>query len=78
MHRPLITALLGVVLVLPAQSRAQSDAPVFRLIRDYIEALRVQAGIPSLAVAVVGADEIVWEHAFGRQDFERSRGTTSR
>ena len=72
MHRPLITALLGVVLVLPAQSRAQSDAPVFRLIRDYIEALRVQAGIPSLAVAVVGADEIVWEHAFGRQDVERS------
>ena len=56
----------------PAQLGAQADAPVLKLIRDYIEALRVQAGIPGLAVAVVGADDIVYEQAFGRQDVERS------
>jgi CubicO group peptidase (beta-lactamase class C family) len=72
MHRILITTLVGVMLLLPARLGAQSDAPVFRLIRDYIEALRIQAGIPALAVAVVGRDNIVWEQAFGRQDVERS------
>jgi CubicO group peptidase (beta-lactamase class C family) len=72
MHRTLLTAVIGALLLVPAQPRAQSDAPLFRLISDYVEALRIQAGIPALAVAVVGADEIVWEQAFGRQDVERS------
>ena len=72
MRRILLTAVIGVSLVMPGQLGAQSDAPLFKLIRDYIEALRIQAGIPALAVAVVGADEIVWEQAFGRQDVERN------
>src|SRR5688572_9266857 len=72
MHRILLTGMLGVLLLVPAQLRAQADAPLFKLIRDYVEALRVQAGIPGLAVAVVGADEVVWEQEFGRQDVERS------
>lgn len=72
MRRILLTAVIGVSLLMPGPLRAQSDAPLFKLIRDYIEALRVQAGIPALAVAVVGADEIVWEQAFGRQDVERN------
>lgn len=72
MRRIFLTAALGVALLLPAQLGAQADAPVLKLIRDYIEALRVQAGIPGLAVAVVGANGIVYEQAFGRQDVERS------
>ena len=72
MRRILLTAVIGVSLLMPGQLGAQSDAPLFKLIRDYIEALRVQAGIPALAVAVVGADDIVWEQAFGRQDVDRS------
>ena len=72
MRRIFLTAALGVALLLPAQLGAQADAPVLKLIRDYIEALRVQAGIPGLAVAVVGANSIVYEQAFGRQDVERS------
>ena len=72
MHRILLTTIVGVMLLVPARLGAQSDAPVFKLIRDYIEALRVQAGIPALAVAVVGRDNIVWEQAFGRQDVDRS------
>jgi CubicO group peptidase (beta-lactamase class C family) len=70
MHRILLSGALGVLLLLPAQLRGQ--APLLQVIGDYIEALRVQAGIPALAVAVVGADQIVWEQAFGRQDVERS------
>ena len=72
MQRILLTTIVGVMLLVPARPGAQSDAPVFKLIRDYIEALRVQAGIPALAVAVVGRDNIVWEQAFGRQDVDRS------
>ena len=71
MRRIFLSATLGVLLLLPVGLVAQ-DAPVLKLIRDYIEALRVQTGIPGLAVAVVGADEIVWEQAFGRQDAEHS------
>jgi CubicO group peptidase (beta-lactamase class C family) len=43
--------------------------------KDYLESLRVQAGIPGLAAAIVGTDDIVWEHAFGQQDIERSIAT---
>jgi CubicO group peptidase (beta-lactamase class C family) len=71
MQRILLSGLLGVLLLLPAQLRGQGT-PLLKLIGDYIEALRVQAGIPALAVAVVGAEQIVWEQAFGRQDVERS------
>ena len=39
---------------------------------DYVESLRVQAGIPGLAAAVVGPNGILWERALGRQDIEKS------
>jgi CubicO group peptidase (beta-lactamase class C family) len=39
---------------------------------SYIESLRVQAGIPGLAAAIIGPDEVIWEQAFGRQDLGRS------
>jgi CubicO group peptidase (beta-lactamase class C family) len=72
MHRVLLTAIAGFLLIGPTGLRAQAEAPVLRQIRDYIESLRIQAGIPGLAVAVVGPDKIAWEQAFGRQDVERS------
>ena len=70
MQRILFAAIVGTLLIVPPVLRAQ--APVLKLIGDYIESLRVQAGIPGLAVAVVGPAGIVWEQAFGRQDVERS------
>jgi CubicO group peptidase (beta-lactamase class C family) len=72
MSRILATATLGVLLLAPAGVGAQADGPLFKLIRDYIESLRVQAGIPGLAVAVVGPDSILWDQGFGRQDVERA------
>jgi CubicO group peptidase (beta-lactamase class C family) len=47
----------------------------FELFGNYVESLRTQAGIPGLAAAVVGPDDIVWERAFGQQDVERSMAT---
>lgn len=42
---------------------------------DYLESLRTQAGIPGLAVGLVSATDVVWEHGFGYQDVERSIAT---
>ena len=53
----------------------RSDDLVLDRFGDYLEALRIQAGIPGLAAAIVGSNDIVWEHAFGRQDIERSIAT---
>ena len=39
---------------------------------DYLEALRMQARIPGLAVAMVGPDAVNWERVYGLQDVERN------
>src|SRR5215471_7398473 len=41
---------------------------VLALFQAYFEALRVQAGIPGLAAAVVGDSDVLWEQSFGQQD----------
>ena len=53
--------------------RAPLSAQDLRLdrFRDYVEALRVQTGIPGLAAAIVDDTGILWEYASGRQDLER-------
>ena len=47
----------------------------FDAFSDYLESLRVQAGIPGLSVAVVGTNDILWEGAFGEQDLQRAVAT---
>jgi len=64
----LITALLLLVIGAPLKA----DDLVFGFFGDYLESLRAQAGIPGLSAAIVGANDILWERAFGRQDLERS------
>jgi CubicO group peptidase (beta-lactamase class C family) len=39
---------------------------------EYLESLRVQTGIPGLAVAVVGRNDVQYERGFGYQDLERN------
>lgn len=73
MRRALLTLIVGISLLVPVPLHA--DSPLLKLLRDYIESLRVQAGIPGLAVAVVGTTDIVWEEAFGRQDVEQAIAT---
>jgi CubicO group peptidase (beta-lactamase class C family) len=78
-----VAAALAVLLqvVTPrAQSPATSgsvtsvDNPLqlIDLFRDYVEALRVQSGIPGLSVAVVGRTDILWERGFGQQDVDKA------
>jgi CubicO group peptidase (beta-lactamase class C family) len=54
---------------------ASAQGLVFDLFAEYLEPLRVQAGIPGLAAAIVGTDNILWEQAYGQQDIARSVAT---
>jgi len=51
---------------------AAPDSLVYARLASYLEALRVQAGIPGLSAAIVGETDIVWERGFGRQDLDRA------
>ncbi len=51
-------------------TRAQSIG--FGLFERYLDPLRVQAGIPGLAAAIVHNGRIVWDRGFGSADIERS------
>ena len=50
---------------------AAPDSLVYARLESYLEALRVQAGIPGLSAAIVGDTDIVWERGFGQQDLGR-------
>ena len=64
-------ALLPGPVILPS-SRNQ----LLSLFDVYFEALRVQAGIPGMAAAIIGNTNIVWDQGFGLQDI--GRGIASR
>lgn len=67
--------ILAIALLLGGRVPLYSDDLVLDRFRDYLESLRIQAGIPGLAAAIVGPNDILWEHTFGRQDIERSIAT---
>jgi CubicO group peptidase (beta-lactamase class C family) len=73
--RRALTALITAVLLLGTRAPAQSPDPLLSLWSGYLEALRVQTGIPGLAAAIVGRNDILWEYGFGRQDVERGIAT---
>lgn len=70
MRRSLAVVLLA-ALSLTGVS-ASPDALLYTRFERYLEALRVQAGIPGMVAALVGDAEIVWERPFGRQNVERA------
>ena len=69
MRHTILALTVAVSLLLGTSLRA--DDFVFSRFGDYLEALRAQAGIPGLAAAVVGTNDILWHRAFGRQDLEQ-------
>ncbi len=73
MRRAVLVLMIAVSLLAALPLRA--DDLLLDRFRDYVESLRTQAGIPGLAAAIVGNNDIVWERAFGRQDIERSIAT---
>ena len=68
----MVCRLLGltIVVVLLAHSPVHAQVSVLDTFRDYLESLRVQAGIPGLAVAVISQAEVSWEHAFGSRTYD--------
>ena len=68
---PLLLVTIALVLSLRALPRA-ADNLVLSRFSDYLDALRIQAGIPGLAAAIVGPADVTWEGAFGHQDVDRN------
>jgi CubicO group peptidase (beta-lactamase class C family) len=71
MRRPLLRLTIALSLSAGALLHAADDFVLSRF-SDYLESLRTQAGIPGLAVAIVGPSNVVWEGAFGLRDIERN------
>ena len=72
--RPLLVALALAATTLAVPSAAP-DSLLYARLDSYLEALRVQVGIPGLSAAIVGDTDIVWERGFGQQDLVQLVGT---
>lgn len=70
MRRTFLTAVVALLLLTGVS--VHGDDFVLDRFGDYLEALRVQAGIPGMAAAVVDKNGIAWRRAFGKQDLEQS------
>lgn len=68
--------LVFALLVAPLAAQQPRPDLLFTRFESYLEALRVQAGIPGLAAAIVGRSEIAWERGFGHQNLARSLPAT--
>lgn len=70
MRRRCFTTFIAALLFVCVPAHAQ--VIVYEVFGAYLDSLRDQAGIPGLAVAIVDANSIVWERAYGRQDIDRA------
>ncbi len=66
--KALPVALLALGALGPS-TEAQSSLPI-SLFERYVEALRLQAGIPGMSAAIVQNGRIVWDSGFGYQDVD--------
>jgi CubicO group peptidase (beta-lactamase class C family) len=67
-------SILGLIAaaILLAYSPVHADDLVYSRFADYVDSLRVQIGIPGLAAAIVGTNDVLWERGFGYQNVERA------
>ena len=75
MRRPPFPLLVMVLALSAAALVRAGDDLVLSRFSEYLDALRVQAGIPGLSAAIVGPADVTWEGAFGQQDVERNIAT---
>jgi CubicO group peptidase (beta-lactamase class C family) len=73
---PVSMALLGVSVV-QGQAHDTPAPPEFKPVRDYIEEKIARGVAPSVSVAVVKNDQVIWAEAFGFANIERQRKATS-
>ena len=64
--------VLVVAALLVTRAPLGADDLVYERFGDYLEALRLQAGIPALSAVIAGRSDIQWERAYGYQDLDRS------
>jgi CubicO group peptidase (beta-lactamase class C family) len=69
--RLLAAALLGAAALVAAHPGAAQTLP-YLLFERYVDALRVQTGIPGMSVAIMRDGRIDWETGLGRADAERA------
>ena len=69
-----LLALLALACLPLSTLAAAPDDLLYSRFGRYLEALRVQAGIPGMVATVVGDSDVVWERTFGYQNQERSVG----
>jgi CubicO group peptidase (beta-lactamase class C family) len=67
--KALLVALLALGALGPS-TEAQSSLPI-SLFERYVEALRLQAGIPGMSAAILQNGRVVWDRGFGYQDVDR-------
>jgi CubicO group peptidase (beta-lactamase class C family) len=67
-----LPATVAILVIALGTSPRAADNLVLSRFSDYLESLRIQAGIPGLAASIVGTAETVWERGFGYQDVERN------
>ncbi len=70
MRRSLFVLVVAALLLVRAPLGA--DDLVYTRFGDYLESLRVQAGIPGMVAAVIGRSDVQWERVFGAADVERN------
>ena len=72
-----MAAFLALALLQAPAALPPTRERLFASFGRYLESLRVQAGIPGMAAAIMDSDGLAWEQAFGYQDLSRSLQTRS-
>ena len=70
--RTLRAGVLVLVAALALAPRPDAQGLPYALFDRYLDALREEAGIPGLSVAIVQGRRLVWDTGLGRQDVEQS------
>src|SRR5215469_8018771 len=71
MKRPFLFLTLAATAVLAVSVRA-ADSLVIARFSDYLDALRIQTGIPGLQAVLVSSTDIVWKNGFGAANVDRN------
>lgn len=71
MKRPPVLLTLAASAVLGVSVRAADNLVISRF-SDYLDALRIQTGIPGLEAVLVSSTDIAWKNGFGAANVERN------
>jgi CubicO group peptidase (beta-lactamase class C family) len=70
-----IAALLAIALLQAPAALPPTRDQLLALFGSYLDSLRIQAGVPGIAAAVMDNSGVVWQQAFGQMDVARSVAT---